>query len=133
MPFVTRRLASALIAAAVIGSMVFEDAAFAQAPTVGPAGGVATTTAPANGEGTPAGGTGTVQTTRVGPSTTAPAYADPGPRYSPTPAVRRRVRRRRIVRRPAATRSAPAASTGSGEVGTQSQLGTNGSVPPATR
>ncbi len=40
--------------------------------TVGPAGGIPSTTAPANGEGTPAGGTGTLSTTRVGPSTTRP-------------------------------------------------------------
>lgn len=132
MPFPTRRLASAFIAVAVIGSMAMDDA-LAQAPTVGPAGGVATTTAPANGEGTPAGGTGTVATTRVAPPPSAPAYGDSGQRYSPAPVARRRVRRRRYVRRarPVAPVSAP--STGSGEVGTQSQSGTNGSVPPATR
>jgi 5'-nucleotidase len=46
--------------------------AMAQA-TVGPAGAIPSTTAPANGEGTPAGGTGTISTTRVGPSSTAAA------------------------------------------------------------
>lgn len=126
MPFLSRRLAAAFIATAVIGSMAIDDAAFAQAPMVGPAGGVATTTAPSNSEGTPAGGTGVVGSTRVGPSGVAPAQMAESPRYSPTPAVRRRVRRRRPVRRPAAAR--PAA-----EIGTQSQAGTNGSVPPAAR
>ena len=121
MSMFTRRIASAAIAAAVIGSMILEPSAFAQAPTVGPAGGVATTTAPSNSEGTPAGGTGTLGTTRVGPSGVAPYAATQA-----EPVVRRRrarrIRRHRAYRRPV-----------SQEVGTQSQAGTNGSVPPATR
>ena len=125
MSMFTRRIASAVLATALIGSFAVEQAAFAQAPTVGPAGGVATTTAPSNSEGTPTGGTGTLGSTRVGPGpstySAAPAVTTPT-----GPAVRqrraRRNRRARANRRPV-----------SQETGTQSQMGTNGSVPPATR
>ena len=129
MSMFTRRIASAVIAAAVIGSMALEPSAFAQSPTVGPAGGVTSTTAPSNSEGTPSGGTGTLGTTRVGPSGVAPAV--PYAETQPAPVVRRRrvrrTRRHRTYRRPAA------ADSQSQDVGTQSQTGPNGSVPPATR
>lgn len=125
MSMFTRRIASAVIAAAVIGSMILEPSAFAQAPTVGPAGGVSTTTAPSNSEGTPAGGTGTLGTTRVGPSGVAPAAPYAATQDDPMARPRRvrRQRKRHATRRRAVSQ----------ETGTQSQMGTNGSVPPATR
>ena len=130
MNFLPRRVTSALLAAAMLISLA--PVASAQvtpgAPTVGPAGGVSSTTAPSNGQGTPAGGTGVISTTRVGPSGVTPAtpMAAP-PAASPTdaapaPRPRRHRRRRHYVRR------APAAETG-----TQSQQGTNGAAAPSAR
>lgn len=67
----TRLLFSVLFAAAVVmGSAVPTYAQVTPgAALIGPAGGTASTTAPSNSEGTPAGGTGVLGTTRVGPST----------------------------------------------------------------
>lgn len=65
-----RRLSIALVAATLVAAVATDDA-FAQGATVGPAGGIPSTTAPSNGQGTPSGGTGTLSTTRVGPATTA--------------------------------------------------------------
>ena len=116
-----------LIAAAVLASLAV-DPSFAQVnpsgPTVGPAGGVATTTSPSNSEGTPAGGTGVVGTTRVGPSGVAPAMPMA---TTPMATPARPVRRRRVYRRRPRP-MAPAAETG-----TQSQSGTNGAVAPAVK
>ena len=64
----TRSLSAVLLAAAVSAGPAFAQVT-PGGPTVGPAGGVASTTAPSNSEGTPAGGTGVVGTSRVGPST----------------------------------------------------------------
>ena len=118
-----------LTIAAVMASLSIVPA-FAQVspsgPTVGPAGGVATTTSPSNSEGTPAGGTGVVGNTRVGPSTVrpvAPMATTPTTASTSAPARRHRVYHRRRVAHPA-----PAT-----EVGTQSQAGTNGSVAPAAK
>ena len=124
MSLFTRRIASAFIVTALLGSIAAERPVFAQAPTVGPAGGVATTTAPSNSQGTPAGGTGTLGTTQVGPSgvgSAAPYAAAP----AGTATTHRRARRHRRARHHR--------SAASQEVGTQSQLGTNGSVPPSER
>ena len=65
----TRRFSAVLLAAAVSAGPAFAQAT-PGGPTVGPAGGVASTTAPSNSEGTPAGGTGVIGTSRVGPGTT---------------------------------------------------------------
>jgi len=78
----------------------------------GPAGGTSSTTAPSNSEGTPAGGTGAVGSTRVGPSGDAPSTM--------TTARHRRARHRtRHAARPAATTD------------TGSSAGLNGSNAPA--
>lgn len=63
-----------LVAAAGLLAGLAAQPSLAQSPTsptVGPAGGVPSTTAPSNSQGTPAGGTGTVTTTRVAPAPTA--------------------------------------------------------------
>ncbi len=128
MNFSPRRIAAAVIATGMIVSLGMEPALAQMTPggaTVGPAGGVPSTTAPANGQGTPAGGTGVISTTRVGPSGVSPMAAPATtPMADPmaAPARPRRVRHRRVRRaRPAA------------EVGTQSQQGTNGSVAPSSK
>ena len=87
MTSLNRRLSVAACAVA-IGLSLAAEPAFAQA-TNGPAAGVGSTTAPSNSEGTPAGGSGTVANTRVGPSGQAAS----------THRTRRRARR---ARRPAA-------------------------------
>ena len=123
--FVTvhRSLSLAVVALLAL-SIGAAGSAHAQA-TVGPAGGVASTTAPSNSQGTPSGGTGVLSTTRVGPSgavsqvpsmNTAP-MADPS---APVARPRRsRHRNRHHARRPAS------------QIGTQSQSGTNGSAAPS--
>jgi len=79
--------------------------AYAQGSTNAPPGGVSSTTAPSNSQGTPAGGTGIISTSRT-PGTT-PAGAAPlvggelGTRE--TTHTSRRRRRHRRVRHPAAS------------------------------
>ncbi len=90
MPFTTRRLCAALAAAGMVAALG-ADPVFAQGATVGPAGGIPSTTAPSNSQGTPSGGTGNLSTTRVGPSTTATAATPAKPR------PRRTVRRTKPV------------------------------------
>jgi hypothetical protein len=116
MASITRRFSSALLAAAMVAGLAAEPA-FAQVTPGGalngPAGGTATTTAPSNSEGTPAGGTGAIGTTRVSPGRTS-ATATPH---------RRRVRHaRQRAHRPAR----PAATSDTG-----SSAGLNGSNAPA--
>ena len=112
---ITFRRLAALATAVFMTAGSIAPEAYAQGATVGPAGGIPSTTAPANGEGTPAGGTGTVGTARVGPSgiapTANPSTAPTGDEAAPRPR-RRRHRHRRAHRAPA-------------QVGTQSQDGTN--------
>ena len=95
-------------------------------PGVGPAGGVSSTTAPSNSQGTPAGGTGVVGTTRVGPSTMAPAMPMAGTdtTMSEPPRRARRVRHHRRARHHAARPAMD--STGEG-----SSSGLNGSNAPS--
>lgn len=69
MDSMTRGFSAVLLAVAVAAVPASAQVTLG-GPTVGPAGGVASTTAPSNSEGTPAGGTGVIGTTRVGPSTT---------------------------------------------------------------
>jgi len=117
----SRRFAQALLATAMAASLAAEPA-FAQlnpsAPTNSAPGGTSSTTAPSNGEGTPAGGTGVIGAQRVGPAV-APTTVAPATPMTTTPRRTRRVRPRRVVRHPAA----PAAT------GTQSGSGLNGSTP----
>jgi len=98
MTSMTRRFSSALLAAAMVAGLAAEPA-FAQVTPggalTGPAGGTGSTTAPSNSEGTPAGGSGALGTTRVGPSSTMPSTANPAP-------VRRRIRHARRRARQAA-------------------------------
>ena len=97
---VIRHLSHALLAAAMVVGLAAEPG-FAQVTPGGalngPAGGTSSTTAPSNSEGTPAGGTGAVGSTRVGPS---------GDAASTTTARRHRHRHRRHRTRYAA-RPAP--------------------------
>jgi hypothetical protein len=113
-----RRFSSMLLAAAAAAGLS-AGPAFAQVtpggPTVGPAGGVASTTAPSNSEGTPAGGTGVIGATRVGPSSTAST----GTSVAPPRHHARRVRHR-------AHRAARPATTD-----TNSAAGLNGSEAPS--
>jgi len=95
----TRRLSSALLAAAMVAGLAAEPAFGQITPggaITGPAGGTASTTAPSNSEGTPAGGTGVVGSSRVGPGGTA-VNSDSG-----TPVRHRRTRRARHRARHAA-------------------------------
>lgn len=128
MASLTRRLTSAVLATTLIASVVAEPA-FAQvtpgAPTNGPAGGTASTTAPSNSAGTPSGGTGIISTTRVGPATVAPRtpVVTPAPDaaapVSTTPPRRRFLPRiRRPLRSPGGT-------------GGGSSAGLNGSNAPS--
>ena len=124
MVVLTRRLVAALAVAGMIAGLSSEPV-FAQGATVGPAGGMPSTTAPSNSQGTPAGGTGVVGTTRVGPGTSAaPMSAAPmaSDSMSPAPAPRRRRAARRHHRRPVAS---PAS------MGTQSSQGMNTPTPVA--
>ncbi len=97
MNLMTRRSAFAAFAAALLAPVV----ARAQGATGGPAGGVSSTTAPSNSQGTPAGGTGVIGGSRVGTGA-APVGASPNtplvggePGTSETPPRRRRRRRAR--------------------------------------
>ena len=94
-----RRLACVMMAAAIAAPLL-ADSAFAQA-TVGPAGGINSTTAPSNSEGTPSGGTGNIGTTRVGPSdgriVLSPQPADTAP--APRATMKRKKRTRGHARR----------------------------------
>jgi len=116
MASMTRRLFSALLAAGLVAGLSGEPA-FAQitpgGALNGPAGGTASTTAPSNSEGTPAGGTGNLGTTRVGPSSTTRATTAP---------ARHRARH---ARRRAHRAARPVTS------GTGSDAGLNGSNAPA--
>ena len=69
MDSMTRGFSATLLAAALAACPALAQVT-PGSPAVGPAGGVASTTAPSNSEGTPAGGTGVIGTTRVGPSAT---------------------------------------------------------------
>ncbi len=117
MASMTRRFSVALLAAVMAGGLVAEPA-FAQVTPggalVGPAGGTASTTAPSNSEGTPAGGTGVISTTRVGPGGDAA-----------TPARARSHRHRHRARHRARHAARPAATD------TGSAAGLNGSNAPA--
>lgn len=122
MATLTRRVSSILLAAAMVAGLA-AGPAFAQitpgTALTGPAGGVATTTAPSNSEGTPSGGTGVIGSTRVGPS--GMTQASPSTYARPSQATRARQRRearRRAVRRSRSSTS----STGAG-----SSAGLNGS------
>lgn len=108
MSLLTRRSAFAAFAAALIAPVVV----YAQGATSGPAGGVPSTSAPGNSQGTPAGGTGVIGGTRVVPTSPAPAAATPSAPLvggqqgtAETHRTRRRVRRR--VRHHTATPTAP--------------------------
>lgn len=105
MDSLTRRLFSVLLAAAVIAGSAVPALAQVTPGTAlnGPAGGTASTTAPSNSEGTPAGGTGVVGTTRVGPSARTTRASAP---RRHTQRVRHRARR---AVQPAATDAGSAA------------------------
>ena len=129
---VSIRRTMTIAAAALMALSVAAEPVLAQA-TVGPAGGVGSTTAPSNSAGTPAGGTGVISTTRVGPNgvTQAPTQnttpMNGGPAGGPVvgaPAATASTARARRVRHRA--RPAPRPAT---QVGTQSQAGTNGAAP----
>lgn len=64
---ITRRSAFAVFAAAFVAPLI----ARAQGATNAPAGGIASSTAPSNSQGTPAGGTGVVGSARVSSATPA--------------------------------------------------------------
>ena len=102
MAILSRRLSTSLIAAAVLAAMATVPT-FAQVTPGGarngPAGGTPSTTAPSNSEGTPAGGTGVLSTTQVGPSSSASTAATPGDGYSATPRRSRPSRRARMAAR----------------------------------
>ncbi len=118
MDSMTRRFSTVLLAAALAAGPALAQVT-PGSPTVGPAGGVASTTAPSNSQGTPAGGTGVIGTTRVGPSTTAASTPDAS---TGAPAPRRRARR---VRHRAHRATQPATRD------TNSASGLNGSEPPS--
>lgn len=117
MASMTRRFSFALLAAVMVGGLAAVPVYAQVTPggaLVGPAGGTPSTTAPSNNEGTPAGGTGVIGTTRVGPGGDAATLAR---------ARRHRHRARHRARhaaRPAATDTASAA-------------GLNGSNAPTAR
>lgn len=117
MASITRRFSSALLAAAMVAGLAVEPV-FAQVvpggALNGPAGGTASTTAPSNSEGTPAGGTGVLGTTRVGPGSPASTA-----RATPRRRVRHARHRARRTARPATMND------------TQSAAGLNGSNAPA--
>ena len=103
MAILSRRLSTSLIAAAVLAAMALEPT-FAQVTPGGarngPSGGTPSTTAPSNSEGTPAGGTGVLSTTQVGPNSSATSTAaTPGDGYSATPRRSRPSRRARMAAR----------------------------------
>lgn len=125
MASMTRLLFPALLAAAMVAGLAAEPAVAQVVPggaLNGPAGGTASTTAPSNSEGTPAGGTGTLGTTRVGPN------VDTG---STTATPHHRVRHHsRHHHRRHSTHLAKGGSS-SGTTGTGSSAGLNGSNAPA--
>ena len=129
----TRRLSSTLLAGAVICSMVAEPV-LAQvspgAPTVGPAGGTPSTTSPSNQDGTPAGGTGVVGTTRTQGMAPNDGRIVLNPQQSAEPAApmrqTRRMRRQARRVRPAAARPTMRSS------GEGSAQGLNGSNAQST-
>ena len=114
----SRRVASVLLASSMIVSLGAETA-LAQGATVGPAGGVPSTTAPSNSQGTPAGGTGVVGSSAV-PGTAA--TTTPGATTAPAATQTRRQKRRAHRAHRRSTR----------QLGTQSESGLNGSesTPP---
>lgn len=71
------RLSYALLAAALLAGCGSESMTtpVQQGATVGPAGGIASSTAPSNSQGTPSGGTGDIATERTGPPVTTAAPA----------------------------------------------------------
>ena len=115
----SNRLPAVLFAASLFAA--FAAPAFAQqsptAATVGPAGGVGSTTAPSNSQGTPAGGTGVISTTRVGPSGAATSMATP----------------HRVMRRRHYYRHARHYTRRHTTYGTQSTMGKNGASAPAVK
>ncbi len=118
-----RRLSHVLLAAVLVGGLAAVPAVAQVVPggaLNGPAGGTASTTAPSNNEGTPAGGTGTLGTTRVGPGGDTMGTTTPHRR-------RHHSRHRRHAARPAMS------GTGSsgGMTDTGSSAGLNGSNAPA--
>lgn len=113
MDSMTRRFSFMLLAATVAAGPAFAQVT-PGSPTVGPAGGVSSTTAPSNSEGTPAGGTGVIGTTRVGPSSTSSTPSASAPR-----------RRAHRIRHRAHRAARPATSD------TNSAAGLNGSEAPS--
>jgi len=115
-----RRLSPALLAAVVAVGLVAAPALAQITPggaTVGPAGGTASTTAPSNSQGTPAGGTGVIGTTTFNRSGNTV-----GGDTSSAPAPRRHARRARH----GARHSARPATTDTG-----SAAGLSGSNAPS--
>lgn len=148
MASLSRRISSVLLAAALIGSLA--EPALAQVspgmPTVGPSGGTSSTTAPSNNEGTPAGGTGNIGNTRVGPGAgglnDGRIVLNPQQNAEPAPVARRQQARqqRRVVRRQQARRANQAAARGrlpntsqgtSTGIGAGSAAGLNNSNAPS--
>lgn len=136
MASLSRRLSSVLLAAAMVGALVEPSVAQVSpgAPTVGPAGGTPSTTAPSNQDGTPAGGTGVVGQTRVGPGYGNDGRITLNPQQEATeraPAARRHTARheRRAARRQA-RRSNGVQNTGTGAA---SSSGLNGSNAPSSK
>ncbi len=137
MASLTRRLSSLMLATAMVGALVIEPA-FAQvtpgAPTVGPAGGVSSTSAPSNSEGTPSGGTGNLGGNRIvlnpqqGAMEQAPMTAAP----RRTRATRRAAARRNRAARMSRTRMAPA-TMGTGAASSSGLNGSNAPSAPAAR
>ena len=96
-----------LVMAGIVSAAVATAApAFAQLGNA-PAGGVATTTAPGNAESTPAGGTGTLSSTRVGPGGSAASVASPNTAPRRSAKARKAAPRKRVAK----------------QTGTQSQQG----------
>lgn len=124
MASMTRLLSHALLTTAMVGGLAAGSAIAQVVPggaLNGPAGGTASTTAPSNNEGTPAGGTGTLSTTRVGPSGDATGTTTTHHRHR----HRHSHHRRHHAARPATP------GTGAGTTGTDSSAGLNGSNAPA--
>ena len=105
-----RRLASAALATAMATSFGME-AAWAQGATVGPAGGIPSSTAQSNSAGTPAGGTGVVGGTAATPGmpTTGTQSAAPGTAGSTAGTTTTKPSRRATRRANRHARRAPAA------------------------
>ncbi|HYZ64757.1 MAG TPA: hypothetical protein VE650_20065 [Acetobacteraceae bacterium] len=73
----TRRSAFALFASALAGPIAAKQVFAQSGATNAPPGGIPSTTAPSNSQGTPAGGSGDVSGTRVGPRGTTAAVPPP--------------------------------------------------------